>query len=275
MAVPTGLGINCNYREGGTLGKDIPMLAEHHFTVLRQLIGAYYSRPSIDAWNGWLNEARKRPEYKRIVVGLGNGARRMGTGNWQEFEDAILAQAAYLAGLKDSRIEMQLGNELELNLDNTFDAAAGRARTRALATKVKNIVGNDLTISYASAVYTGQEVKLWNQEGLGALDRISFNIYGPRPSFIARVREIESLFPNNKGWVSEWGASNGRSDFTSDTGFRDEIAYRLRILDESDIQEYCYYSFKENQDKWGAVETGGHVRPIWPVLIGSTGISFV
>jgi hypothetical protein len=274
VAVVNGLGINANYQGAGSdLTNDIPMLARLGFKTLRLLVVGYTSQTQINQWNAWLDIALAQSEFERIIIGVGPGSQTMDTTKWTTFSGVVDTQAAYLAGVGDSRIEYQIGNEMELHYDGVTisNAAAVRTALRADAARVK---GNHpgLTLSYASSVFAGDEVTSWASEGLGSFDRMGFNLYHTRLSFQRRLDEIRTLLPNT-GYVTEWGTTSGFSTFNNENRFRDEIAARLEMLKRSGLATFIYYGFQENENRWGAKTTDGHFREVWPLLIGAGGIT--
>lgn len=274
MAVVNGLGINANYQgTGSNLASDIPMLAKLGFKTLRLLVVGYTSQTQINQWNAWLDIARAQPEFERILIGVGPGSQTMDTTKWTTFSGVVDTQAAYLAALNDSRIEFQIGNEMELHYDGVTIANAAAVRTK-LRTDAARVKGNNpnLKLSYASSVFAGDEVTSWASEGLGSYDRMGFNLYHTRLSFQRRLDEIRTLLPTT-GFVSEWGTTSGYPTFNDESRFREEIAARLAILVGSGLASFIYYGFQENENRWGAKTTDGDFREIWPVLTGATGVS--
>lgn len=272
MAVLTGLGINYNYNgTGANPSVDIPLLAGLGFKTIRLLACSFTSPSQISAWNDILDICLQY-DFEKITIGISKGANTMTSSNWSTYAGVVQTQAAYIAGLSDSRIEYQIGNELSLGHDGSITDAQIRTNLRTLGNACKT-ANPGLITSYSDTTYLGTEITNWFSEGISGIDKIHFNLYGRRAYFAKCANQVVSLFGSDGG-VTEWGTNIGYGEYEDEVEYREEIAARLKILVDSGVEEFNFYNFMNaDDDTWGAKLTNGESRYIWPLLIGAHGIT--
>lgn len=262
------IGINLNFTASGV---SIPMqldeLREHGFKKVRLNIVRYNtSQAAIDTWRGYTQYALKLG-FERVIWGAGAGT-GLTSANYADYRNGILLHAEWFEAQDNSRLEFQIGNEEELHHDASLPNGTLRANLRQLATDCQAIYTKG-PISYSSSIFTGNEIGAWTNEGLGGLDRIGFNLYGSDNVFAISAQAIVTNF-DNKGFVSEWGTSNGYHDFNNESLYEQAINKRRKLLINSGVEEAYYYNYMESGNKWGIKMypiTGDH-RIAWPVLLG-------
>lgn len=259
-------GININFTANGV---DIPtQLAEVKaagFTSCRLNILDFNSS-SIESWKSYALQALKLG-FSHVVFGLSAGTTGITSSNWSNFSAAVLTLAQWFYNQNDARLELQIGNELELHHDGSITNSTLRSNIRTLATSCKATCPNTV-VSYASSIANGDEISSWTSEGLGGLDRIGFNLYGADSTFNTSAQALVANF-SGKAYVSEWGTSNGYLDFNDEQAYAGAINSRRKVLASTGLETY-YYNYMESGNKWGvkAYPITGDFRLAWPCLLG-------
>lgn len=245
-----GLGVNCtqpseywfNYTEE-TGAPFIPPVV-NNFKRVRIFcdIGTATSRTAVHKWALQLKQAN--PDI-HILYG---GTKHPLTPDSMDGHKALVLEEAAWA-MENGMDEFQVSNELENNLHPGLTDAQIRVFVREMADEVKQIFTRPISYAVAQGREDG-----WIGEGMGTLDRLSFNIYGHsgvRASFIYLCKKVYGAF-GNKCFLSEWnlhptwmstvadGLSPGQDGF--EQAYAKEVLLRRKVIEEIGFTEAYFFT---------------------------------
>jgi hypothetical protein len=166
------------------------------------------------------------------------------TARWSAFKSHVLTQVApWARSLGTDQLQLSIGNEEELHIDGTtMTVASLQADLRdGFGSAVRDAYTRG-PISYEAA--GGNRIQ-WANGGVGALDKLGFNLYyetNPNLSFKNAVNAIASTF-GEAGYVSEYSTANGFADVGTEKGWAENLVTRQKIIQAAGISDAYYFCF--------------------------------
>lgn len=256
MTAWSGLGVNAiqpseywsEYTE--QIGAPFVPLVTDNFRRVR-IFSDLTSANSIAAQHTWALQLKAADPTIKILYGCTRG--NISSSNQAAYTTDVLAEAQW--AMDNGMDEFQISNESELHRNPDITDPELRVYLRSLATTVKTVFTRPISYAVPQNFEDG-----WISEGMGDLDKLSFNIYG-NGTFAAFATLAQKVFAafGTDCFVSEWNIHPSWLSSTVDglTPASDrwdevygwELDRRLKELRRIGFQEayfFCLWSFSHS-----------------------------
>lgn len=264
VPLPQAFGFNYNfYQSEDTLNTDLSQLKAAGVHALRLNIVDYDNPEEIEHWNGITQKALDLGFT--VVYGLGGSPERptLSVDRWNSvFVPAVLSEAKWANG--KSNLWLEIGNEEHLHTPPGGPSPDQiRQQVRTLASQVKGLYPT-LNLVYVDAGFP-EDFEGWRKEGIGSLDGIGFNIYGPsHDNFADQLHKIHDYF-GHQGFVAEWNTDGGSKDF-EEGSWAAEIKARASLIQTIGVPLSFYYVYRDSEGYYGILDKSGSPRSVWSSL---------
>ena len=205
---------------------------------------------------------------------------------YAQYRTAVLAEAAYCQSIGLALGDFELGNELELFVDNvTLTVAQLNANLRQLATDVKAVYTLG-SISYGCST-NSVAVADWVANGMGGLDHISFHPYGVTNVFNqtvnftacdAAITSVVSAF-GNKTYMSEFNVDSSNAGVSrlkvapSVSNMASFLSF-IRGTGTPMFFPYTWVGYLNGDNQFAQLYTNGSMNPVWFNFFASQGMIY-
>lgn len=296
----SGLGVN--YKgDQPTWAADAAYLQSVGVTAIRPNLNTVPSPWSAGAPNASGSTADKNAFWRscaqyfvsqgfHVTWGVSNLGVTLTSSNWQDYHDAVVAEATYLQSIGLALGDFEIGNEMEFVIDGTtLTQVQLRANLRQLATDVKAVY-TLAPISYACIVTTladGRGSLSWANEGLGAIDILSIHPYGlvqtsQNFSYVnlntlksgGLAQQTINALGAAHCYISEFnvdGSGHGENlllinDEQATTAMR-QIYANIKAAGFTRAFIYEYVGYLNGDNQFAMKNTDGSFNPTWEVLL--------
>lgn len=244
----SGIGINYGHQvadsvyDTAQVNSDLDYLYSLGFRKIRIAYPTFGASQTLTNCQDMVTRALAKGFYVQWGVVSNSPSTATIWGNFKTYVSGTLAP--YAQSLNNANFELAIGNEEELHCDGTtLTASTVRSDIKTLATTCQGIytIGN---ISYQA---DAGQISAWNSLGIGNLDLIGFNVYGPISSFSTDIKNIIGNF-GIQGFISEFDfITNGFADYASEMAWYSDVISRMQAIRKLNLTSAYAFTYRDGQ----------------------------